>query len=514
MMQNRTTPDGHTEKAFPVKRRLWLAVILLAFVLGLAVRLYDLTDPPLDFHPTRQLHSALIARGMYYQTRPDIPEWQRQRAYSQWQSEGLIEPQIMEMLTAITYDAIGSEQLWVARVWSIVFWVIGAVFIALLAKKISNLIGAAAALVYFLLWPYAAVASRAFQPEPLKTAMIAAGLWAAAKWLEKRSWQWAGAAGILCGLAIYVKATAVFFIAPALAGLVLSNYSFSQAVRNRQVWLLLVLSIVPYAAYHVFGVYILGSLGQQFGLRFFPNLWIDPAFYVRWLGELNRAVGLEIFLAAIAGLLLYAERPYAGMLYGYLAGYVVYGFTFAYHISTHDYYHMPLFIIISMGLALLVKGLLSGLRDRKSASAQQFLAALLIFFMLIKAWDTRVTLKRMDYRDETGFWQDLGAEIGSDKKVTGLLADYGYRLSYWGWMNVSPWMQTSDINLRELAGEKVDYQAALQDTLAGHDFFIVTQMDELARQEQLEAYLRSKYPVYRENDEVIIFDLHRVMPEN
>ena len=57
---------------------LWLGLALLAFLLGLAVRLYDLTDPPLDFHPTRQLHSALIARGMYYQNLDDIPDWQRE----------------------------------------------------------------------------------------------------------------------------------------------------------------------------------------------------------------------------------------------------------------------------------------------------------------------------------------------------------------------------------------------------------------------------------------------------
>ena len=41
---------------------LYLA-LLIAFGLGLAIRLYDLTDAPLDFHPTRQLHSAVMSRG-------------------------------------------------------------------------------------------------------------------------------------------------------------------------------------------------------------------------------------------------------------------------------------------------------------------------------------------------------------------------------------------------------------------------------------------------------------------
>ena len=50
---------------------LWWAIIILAVVLGITVRFYDLTDAPLDFHPTRQLHSALIARGMYYENLKD-----------------------------------------------------------------------------------------------------------------------------------------------------------------------------------------------------------------------------------------------------------------------------------------------------------------------------------------------------------------------------------------------------------------------------------------------------------
>ncbi len=505
-------PEDTTRRVFPLMRWLWLAVIVLAFALGLAVRLYDLDDPPLDFHPTRQLHSALIARGMYYQSLVDAPEWQRERAFNQWQAEGLIEPQIMERLTAITYGAIGSESLWAARLWAILFWMAGGVFLGLLAVKISGLAGAAFALAYYLLWPYAAIASRAFQPEPLKVAMILAGLWAASQWIEKRAWKWAAAAGILCGLGIYVKATAVFFIAPALAGLILSAMPFSKAVRDKQVWTVFALSVIPYIAYHIFGVYYLGTLGEQFGLRFFPNLWIDPAFYVRWLGELNRVAGLEIFLAAAVGLLLFAPRPYNGMLAGLLAGYLLYGFTFAYHISTHDYYHLPLFVMVPLGLALLAQGLLAGLRERGRSSTQLVLCAALVFFMLIKAWDVRVTLKRVDYRSEPRFWEKLGEELGPDKQVTGLLADYGYRLAYWGWMNVSPWMGTADIGLRELAGEAVDYQEALDDTLASNDFFIVTHMDEFARQEGLEGYLRSRFTVLRENNEVIIFNLSEEKP--
>ena len=44
-------------------RTLALAIL---FGAALAIRLYDLTDLPLDFHPTRQLVSFIKARGYYY----------------------------------------------------------------------------------------------------------------------------------------------------------------------------------------------------------------------------------------------------------------------------------------------------------------------------------------------------------------------------------------------------------------------------------------------------------------
>ncbi|MEJ5241736.1 MAG: hypothetical protein WHS87_11110 [Anaerolineales bacterium] len=39
-------------------------LLLLLLLTGWLIRLYDLDDPPLDFHPTRQLFSALKARGI------------------------------------------------------------------------------------------------------------------------------------------------------------------------------------------------------------------------------------------------------------------------------------------------------------------------------------------------------------------------------------------------------------------------------------------------------------------
>ncbi|MCX8062713.1 MAG: hypothetical protein N3D16_09025, partial [Anaerolineales bacterium] len=87
--------------------------ILILLVLGALLRFYDLTDPPLDYHPSRQLRGAIIARSIYYQILPDADPQKRELAISIARSTGRFEAPILETLSAYTYRLLGSEQLWV-----------------------------------------------------------------------------------------------------------------------------------------------------------------------------------------------------------------------------------------------------------------------------------------------------------------------------------------------------------------------------------------------------------------
>jgi hypothetical protein len=50
----------------------WAAVGLV-FVAALGVRLVRFADPPLDFHPTRQFRSALLARRFFLEREAGVP---------------------------------------------------------------------------------------------------------------------------------------------------------------------------------------------------------------------------------------------------------------------------------------------------------------------------------------------------------------------------------------------------------------------------------------------------------
>ena len=493
------------QTVFGEKKWLLWAAVLLIFAVGLAIRFYDLDDAPLDFHPTRQLHSALMSRGMYYQNLPDVPEWKRELAVEQWKQEGLIEPPIMERLTALTYQVAGQENLVYARVYAILIWTLGGLGLFLLLRDMVGADGAVIGLAYFMILPYAALASRSFQPDPLLTTGIVWGWWGMLRWYRQQTWKWVVIAGLLAGVAIFFKSTAVFFIGPAWMGLILSEMGFKQAVRNKQVWVLGGLTVLPYALFHIYGVYIVGLLGGQFALRFFPNLWIDPVTYLRWKGMIDSTLVFEWFLVALMGTFLIREKCPRVMFIAVWLGYFVYGMTFSHHISTHDYYQLPFVPAVAIGIAAAAQMLIHKMRAPK-AVLYGLVIGVILFWVTMNAWDVRVKLKREDFRGDAAFWTMLGEKLDGKSSMS-ITPDYGYRLAYWGWTSTQNWLSSGDFEYRALAGQEFDMAKMFAEEVAGKDVFLVTMFGELEKQPKVKNLLYENYPMLEQDEEYVIFDL-------
>ncbi len=169
-------------QGFARYRLVYVVAIIIIFLVGLGIRFYDFSDAPLDFHPTRQLYSALKARGMYYQNLESAPEWQRELAVQQWKIQGLIEPPVMERLSSFLYQILGGEDLRIPRFFSIFFWFLGGIALVFLTKELTDENGAVFALILYMVTPYTAIASRSFQPDPLMVALMVFALWGLVRW--------------------------------------------------------------------------------------------------------------------------------------------------------------------------------------------------------------------------------------------------------------------------------------------------------------------------------------------
>lgn len=485
---------GKTLISFP---KWWVYIILaIIFFFGLVGRFYDLDDPPLDFHGTRQLHSMLMARDIY---RASLT------GEAAGSGDGQIEPPIMERLTALGYRLFGTEDLRIPRVLAISFWTFGAVGLFLLLKEVVGEQGAVFGLAYYMVLPYALYASRSFQPESLMTAAIIWAWWGMLKWHRHKTWKWAIIAGLLAGFAIYVKSPAVFFIAPAWLGLNLGSMGLGKALKNRQVWLLAFLSILPFAVYHIYGVFIAGFLSNQFGLRFYPELIKDPFHYLIWKDMIDRTLVLELFLIALLGILAIKKKPARVLFIFVWVGYLLYGTVFSYHIISHDYYQVPFVPAVAVGLAGAGAALLNALKGKR-AFTYLVITSVLFFWMSINFWDARMHLKHNVYKTEPPFWQMLGKKL-EDLSVMSMTADYGMRLTYWGEKGSTHWMSTYDFDVREMAGQEIDREALFLETVEGKDVFVITEFAQLDNQPNVKQMLYENFPILEQTDQYIIFDL-------
>ena len=499
-----------------------VAALILLLGLGLAVRLYDFTDLPLDFHPTRQLLSALKARGMYYQTLDNVPTEEKSFAVQQWKVRAAIEPEIVERIVAFTYRFTG-EQLWIAKIYSSVFWLIGAFFLFLLARQLTSIDGALVTTAFYLFTPYAVAASRSFQPDPLMVTLIIIFWWAVYKWSDltyggrvdggvgsavvsrPQAWLFAILAGLFGGLAIYVKFVAAFFVIAGGLGSILRRESILETARRPQVYVMTALGILPGAAYVIYGVWIAGYLGQQFGGRFIPSLFLSPSYYLGWVGMLNIVIGGIALTLGLLGL-FFVENEKRRFLLGLWTGYTIFGLYFNYHISSHDYYSLPLIPIVALSLAPLADWFFAQLASMLKPSSTVIVVGILLFGIFASIWNTRAEMKRIDYRPEAQMWVEIGETI-RDKNTVGLTQDYGSRLAYWGWQTLTSWPTYGDLVYHDdLRGAQLEFDRLFEDLAVNKELFLVTDFDELKRQPLLKEKL-SGYPIFAEGDGYIIFDL-------
>jgi hypothetical protein len=495
-------------------RAACITALLVIFILGFAIRLYDLTDLPLEFHSTRQMLSALKARGMYYQTLPasEVPAEQRSFAIQQWKIRASVEPEIFERIVAFTYQFTG-EKVWIARIYSSLFWLIGALFLFLLARDLTSTDGALVATAFYLFSPYAILASRSFQPDPLMVMLIIIFLWAVYKWSDPSPVRrGAGVreailAGLFGGFAIFIKLPAAFFVIGGGVGALLRRGTLRDALKQPQVYVMSVLGILPGAAYVIYGVWVAGYLRQQFGGRFIPALFLSPSYYLGWVSMLNLVIGGAVLTLALLGL-FFLEDKKRRFLLGLWAGYALFGLYFNYHISTHDYYSLPLIPIAALSLAPLADWFLAQLAKLTPSRWLRLSAfCLLLSGTLMSLWNTRSQLNSVDYRPETMMWTEIAEKVG-ENTLAGLTQDYGQRLAYWGWKNVNSWPTHGDLIYRnDLLGAQRDFESQFEELALTKDFFVVTDFTDLALQPFLEQKL-SQYPIFAEGNGYVIYDLH------
>lgn len=512
-----TTPQSDKKQPSHTSSRVYLAWVgaALMLLLGFGLRMYDLTDQPIDFHPTRQLRSAIVARGMYYKMLPDADPALREQAINYWYSTGQYEPSILEYLTARVYLMLDGENLWVARVINSIFWVLAGLALFDLARRATSPAAALLALAYFMVLPFAVQASRSFQPDPGMTMWIVLAAYTLYRWSEtatqpRKSWIWAILAGLTGGLAVFTKFPAAYMVGAAAVAMVLFTLGWKRFWRNPQVWLMAVIMVTPTLLFY---------LNRQGRASEYLDSWtialshllLDPSLYVRWLNLVQNLMGMAALVAGLVGVVI-ARGRYRWLLISLWIGYFLYGLFLPYQMYTHSYYHIQLISVIALSLAPLFELIIERVRigvDKPQRFWQALFVMIILVALVFTSWLSIAEFSREDYRSEPAHWENIASLLPSDGKIVALTQDYGYPLMYYGWRKVTLWPNRGERTLSSLRGSVKEFEQYLAKRIEGKSYFLITAFGQFNDQPDLKQALAERYPVFAEGDGYLIYDLEQ-----
>jgi len=484
-------------------------LLILLLALGGFLRLIDITDPPLDFHPTRQLRNAIVARGIYYKMQPQADPIQRELALTIARIPARYEPPIVETLSALTYLWIGGESIAIPRLYGTVFWLLAGLALYDLARRITRSpIAALLSSAYFLVLPFSVQASRSFQPDPLMTASAVIGIYFLFRWSEARtaegaegerwtrgrisaSWRFALLAALSIGFSALVKIFIAWIVGGAAIAMVLFTLG-RNAWRSRQMWSMLAVMVTPALLhYFVFHPERSSEYAVNWSLEMF-TLLTSTDFYTKWLAFLGSLFGQTFLFLSLIGTVLMAQRGRA-LLIGLWTGYVLYGLSVPFQMYTHSYYHLQLTPIIALGLCPLIE---IGARraSEEKRGWQMALIGLIVAGIGFQAWVARSILLSENFRGEPAYWERVGQSIPPRAQVIALTQDFGYRLMYYGWRRVTLWPIAS--GLAEVRGKTLNAEKVFAELAADKEYFLVTTFNQLEKQPDLKAIL-DQYAVAR-----------------
>jgi len=309
----------------------------------------------------------VIARAEYVELGghvPGIPDETVVRAGNQER----VEPPILEQVVARAYLLTG-EHWWVARGLAAIAWLAGGAALFALGRRMRSWTCGFVAAAFFLLDPFAVIASTSFQPDAFMVALLTATWLAALRYGEepgpRRAWV---AVGFGAG-ALLVKGVAAFLVVVPLLAVHVSSIGWRDAMRSRRTWLLALGPLAPTAAYYAGRALLEGDVAHQVGGRFFADLPTRSSFWLAVTDNIDAVVGFLPFAVGIVGLLVLARGPAArGLSIGLVTGYGAFIVVFNYHHATHDYYLLPLVPVVALGLGMVVDRV-AALTERRSTAA-------------------------------------------------------------------------------------------------------------------------------------------------
>ena len=456
----------------------------------------------------------------------------------------VLEPRILESAALLGYRISGGEHLWIPRVLSSIFWIVGGVFLYLTALKIASWGAAMLSTAFYLFLPFGISASRAFQPDPLMIMMLLCSIFTILRYHEQPSKPGLIVAAAVSALAMFIKPYSLFLIFCVFISLAVYRHGIRKALMKPDLLIFTFLSFLPVAVYYLWGILSnVGFLQEQAQGSILPRLLLKPYFWKDWLTMIGRVTGYIPFMAALAG--LFTSRGLSrALLAGLWTGYFIFGLFFTVHIHTHEYYQLQFIPVVALSIGQ--AGALAGGRLLKFLHSKKrvIIFALLLIVTVagmglgIKQLQREGDKKRLrmvaafigintqfpkfikgDFTSEVKIAEEIGEIVGHSANTVLLTPDFGRVIAYYGELSGLPWPISGSLRERKERGLLIPGKKELFNEryllIRTHgkyikytpDFFIITDFREFEKQTDLKEFLNINFPVKVRTEDYLIFDL-------
>lgn len=277
------------------RHTILLAGILL---LGLALRLYRVTAPPIDYLSWRDTQTLMVARN-FYRTDMNIltpaVDWRTTYEVHPKGTVGGTEFMVVPFLTALVYHLFGIR-FWVGRVVPIAFALLGTAYFHRLVARFYGPRCATISALLLTVSPYFLYCGRCHMPEPFVYAMSFAALYYYDKWFEDGANRTFAAAALFALLMALGKPQVGVMVIP-MAFLTFHRFGW-RAFAQKRLYLFAMLVGVPFAAYMYWTSHvIIPHTGISFsgtGAFNFKRWLTNPEYYA--------AIGKSVFLWSVTPL--------------------------------------------------------------------------------------------------------------------------------------------------------------------------------------------------------------------
>jgi 4-amino-4-deoxy-L-arabinose transferase-like glycosyltransferase len=500
-----------------VRLRSHVALVAILFAVALLIRLDGISKPSIQ---TRELRNALLAREYYLSSDEGLPAWKRRVLDELHDLFRPIEPPILDVLAGSTFRLTGGERLWIPRLWSTLFWLLGGVFLYRIATRVTRREGAIFALALYLFWPYPAFISRLYQPDALMISLLLGGALTIIRYWEQPSRSRLAAAASTSAAAVLVKPGIAFvFLVGLFVALAASRRALLESVARGRLPLFVALSLVPTGAYYLYSVHADYFLAGQSDGWIDPTKWWTAWFWNGWWEMLSIMLAFpqhQTYLAVVplalglAGALVTRGTGLA-ILLGLFGAYVLFALALTGPIATHPYYSLPFVPTISLAIGAFVGFAAEWLERRAPAARARVLAVggvaifVAVTSIFVAVYKAHSILAAKPPLQQIADYQRIGEVTGHTTRAIYVDLRLGSPITYWGWIDGYYWYSPTPVQDLPASGNPFPtwIDAARAEKA---EYLIVVETSELATEKRLSAFTRG-LPVVERTPRYAVFDL-------